>query len=313
MIPNSSSTLVAAPNSGADSDSLLPILRWPILIAASLALIIFTLGRAGAVGAAAPTAYDSTICINYFTCYTPGTGATVANTTSGYPIAVAPTTTGTGYPANAVVSTYFDPRYCNGAVSVVTDASGNLIDVCAATGQRIFPVFPDYGNGFGNGFGSGFVGNGFVGANFVNGNAFANGGYANGFVNNGCPVGNFSCLGSYPFYGYPYSTGVYSGNYTVVAPGGKPIVVGAPYRVKEVAAPTSATTAVAQPAPAPVAAPAPQAVAPAMNTATALNTSNAAPATAPVATTGGGAGIHVLSASPATTPVVSKESDDHRG
>jgi len=289
MIPHSSSTLAAAPDSGADSDRLFPLLRWPILVAASLALVIFTLGRAGAVGAAAPTAYDGTICINYFTCYNTGTGAPVSNTTSGYPAYVAPTTT-TGYPANTVVSTYFDPRYCNGVVSVATDGSGTLIDLCTTTGQRIYPIFPDYG------FGNGFVGNGFVGANFVNGT------FANGFANNGCAVGNFSCLGAFPFFGFPYSTGVYSGNYTVVAPGGKPIVVGAPYRVKEVAAPVSATTTVAQPAPAPAA-----------NTATALNASNAAPASAPAATTGGGAGIHVLSASPATTPAVSKDADDHRG
>jgi hypothetical protein len=46
------------------------------------------------------------------------------------------------YPANTVVSTYFDPRY--GTVSVVTDAYGNLIDVNALTGQRIYPVYADY-------------------------------------------------------------------------------------------------------------------------------------------------------------------------
>lgn len=47
------------------------------------------------------------------------------------------------YPPNTVVSTYADPRYCGGAVSVVTDSSGNLIDVCTTTGQRIYPVYPD--------------------------------------------------------------------------------------------------------------------------------------------------------------------------
>jgi len=46
------------------------------------------------------------------------------------------------YPPNTVVNTYYDPRY--GEVAVVTDASGNLIDVNAATGQRIYPVFADY-------------------------------------------------------------------------------------------------------------------------------------------------------------------------
>lgn len=46
-----------------------------------------------------------------------------------------------GYPPNTVVSTYFDARY--GEVSVVTDASGNLIDINAATGQRIYPYADD--------------------------------------------------------------------------------------------------------------------------------------------------------------------------
>ncbi|MDQ6603241.1 MAG: hypothetical protein M3Z19_10995 [Chloroflexota bacterium] len=54
------------------------------------------------------------------------------------------------YPANTVVSTYFDPRY--GEVSVVTDASGNLIDVNAATGQRIYPVYPDYAPAYTNAY-----------------------------------------------------------------------------------------------------------------------------------------------------------------
>ena len=49
------------------------------------------------------------------------------------------------YPPNSVISTYFDARY--GEVSVVTDASGNLIDINAATGQRIYPVYADYTSG----------------------------------------------------------------------------------------------------------------------------------------------------------------------
>jgi hypothetical protein len=44
-----------------------------------------------------------------------------------------------GFPPNTVVSTYFDPRY--GKISVVTDATGNLIDVNALTGQRIYPDY----------------------------------------------------------------------------------------------------------------------------------------------------------------------------
>jgi hypothetical protein len=54
------------------------------------------------------------------------------------------------YPPNTVVSTYFDARY--GEVSVVTDASGNLIDINAQTGQRIYPVYPDYNSAYTNGY-----------------------------------------------------------------------------------------------------------------------------------------------------------------
>jgi hypothetical protein len=50
------------------------------------------------------------------------------------------------YPPNTVVSTYFDARY--GEVSVVTDANGNLIDINAQTGQRIYPVYPDYNSAY---------------------------------------------------------------------------------------------------------------------------------------------------------------------
>lgn len=129
---------------------------------------------------------------------------------------------------------------------------------------------------------------------------------------NGCPVGNFSCLNGFPFFnGF---TGTFSGNVAIVAPSGNLITVGPPLRVKEVApAAVTQTQAVAAPvsvAPAEVAAPAP--AAPAANYATALN----APQTqAPDAATisAGGSGIHVLSAAPATAPAVSIDTDDHRG
>lgn len=49
------------------------------------------------------------------------------------------------YPPNTVISTYYDARY--GVVSVVTDAYGNLIDINAATGQRIYPIYADYAPG----------------------------------------------------------------------------------------------------------------------------------------------------------------------
>jgi hypothetical protein len=54
------------------------------------------------------------------------------------------------YPPNTVVSTYFDARY--GEVSVVTDPNGNLIDINAQTGQRIYSVYPDYNSAYTNGY-----------------------------------------------------------------------------------------------------------------------------------------------------------------
>lgn len=57
----------------------------------------------------------------------------------------APVSSSSGYPPNALISSYFDPRYCgDGAVSVVTDAGGALINICTSTGQRILPIYPDY-------------------------------------------------------------------------------------------------------------------------------------------------------------------------
>ncbi len=163
-------------------DASRSLLRWAIVGVASAILFALALMQSGSVGAAAPATYDNTICINYSTCY-PTTTTTATNTT-------------TGLPGNAVVRTYFDARYCNGLVSVVTDSSGTLIDVCTTTGQRIYPIFPDYGFGNGLGFGAGFVGSNFVGANFVGAN-FVNGtflapGTANGITCNGvygCPFG----------------------------------------------------------------------------------------------------------------------------
>lgn len=118
------------------------------------------------------------------------------------------------YPPNTVISTYVDPRYCNGLVSVVTDDGGNLINVCTATGQRIYPFYPDYGYGVG-----------YLAPNYLNGYFGSNGfvmqpNYTNGF---------YPYLGYYPYYG---NTGTYSGTYTVVAPNGTPLVLGSPYRVR---------------------------------------------------------------------------------
>ena len=325
LVRSSDGCMIATFNTRADRGSV-GLLRWLVLGTAGLIALVLALSHTASVGAAAPATYgNTTICINYFTCYNSATGAAVSNTNSGYPAYLTPNAN-SGYPANAAVSPpYFDNRY--GFVQVVTDGSGNLIDVNPATGQRIFPFLPDYGFG-------GVIGNGFIGANFNNG--FVNNGCPVGNfsclgVNNGCPVGNFSCFGNAPFFGFPYSTGVYSGNYTVVAPSGNPIVVGPPFRVKEVAASTATTSAVAQPvaapiaptvattvvaqpiaapvAPAVVSAPAP--AAPVANTATALTTSSA-PAAAPAVSIGG-SNVHVLSAPAVTAPKATTDPDDHRG
>ena len=147
-------------------DASRSLLRWVVLGAAGMVLLVLALMQSASVGAAAPTTYGNGGCINNTVC---GTGAT-----------------NTGFPANAVLRSYFDPRY--GFVSVVTDGSGNLIDVNSQTGQRIYPAFPDFGIG-------GVIGNGFIGANFNNG--FVNSGFippgtANGITCNGvfgCPFG----------------------------------------------------------------------------------------------------------------------------
>ncbi|MDQ2785662.1 MAG: hypothetical protein M3Y58_11750, partial [Chloroflexota bacterium] len=138
------------------------LLHWAVLGAAGVIALILALTHSAAAGAQAPA---NCIPINYGTCVVNGAAYTTGTVGNTY---VAPNT---GIPGNAAVSApYFDPRY--GFVQVVTDNSGNLIDINPSTGQRIYPVYPDYGIG-------GVIGTGFIGANFNNG--FVN----NGFVNNG--------------------------------------------------------------------------------------------------------------------------------
>lgn len=104
------------------------------------------------------------------------------------------------YPPNAVISSYFDPRYCgNGAVSVVTDAGGSLIDICTSTGQRVVPIYPDYVSAPYGGYGYGY----------------AQPAYNNGYNYNAptyaytAPV--YTRTANYG-YGYGYATGAYNGN-----------------------------------------------------------------------------------------------------
>jgi hypothetical protein len=131
--------------------------------------------------------------------------------------------------------------------------------VCDANGV---PLYGGYYYGWANG----------VPNNVFTANGCPVGNYAclgsNGFTYASCPAGNFSCLnangyylGYAPWYGgwYPYGyTGVYSGNVTIVAPNGNPVKVPAGVRVAEVSAPVQVPAADPQPAPAPapVAAPA---------------------------------------------------------
>jgi len=115
-----------------------------------------------------------------------------------------------GYPPNTLISSYFDPRYCgNGAVSVVTDAGGALINICTSTGQRVLPVYPDYvpvpyaptvpyGN---SAYNLGYYGNGAASGYNYGYTSYAasyNNGYASGFTgtrqytdnNSNCPNGD---------------------------------------------------------------------------------------------------------------------------
>ncbi len=73
------------------------------------------------------------------------------------------------YPPNTVVSTYFDARY--GEVSVVTDASGNLIDINAVTGQRIYP-YADYAPAYTGAYVSPAYVSGYVAPNYVSASTF---------------------------------------------------------------------------------------------------------------------------------------------
>lgn len=177
------------------------------------ALMAMATAVSAPVGAAGDNDQVGCIPINYTTCVMPMTGAyTVPTAPYTAPATTTTTTTAPAYtaptqtlPGNSLLTTYFDPRYCgDGSVSLVTDSTGHVINVCTSTGVRIYPAFPDfapygaYGNGFyGNGTGvlpyTGFYGNGYA-------PAYLNGLYAYGNV----PVAPFT--GNYVngYYGAPY-------------------------------------------------------------------------------------------------------------
>lgn len=119
--------------------------------------MMLVLSVAGATTVGAQTNYGC--AVNDYACYYahasngyyPGYAQRVGYTQPAY---TQPYAYNSGYVPNAIVSSYFDPRYCgDGRVSVVTDAAGALIDICTSTGQRIIPIYPDYVPYGGNGYG----------------------------------------------------------------------------------------------------------------------------------------------------------------
>jgi hypothetical protein len=158
------------------------------------------------VGAAGDSDQVGCIPINYTTCVQPVSGTT----TTTAPVYTAPAQA--TLPGNSLITTYFDPRYCgDGLVSLVTDATGHVINVCTATGVRIYPVFPDFG-GYG-GFFNGYFGNRAVpyaynwwGAGTAYAPAYLNGTYAYAGVPVAPLTGNY--LNGY--FGAPYAFGGYN-------------------------------------------------------------------------------------------------------
>ncbi len=174
-------------------DASRSLLRWAVLGAAGVIALILALTHSTVAGAQAPA---NCIPINYGTCVVNGTAFTTGTVGTSY---VAPNT---GLPGNApITAPYFDNRY--GFVQVVTDSSGNLIDINPQTGQRIFPFLPDFGIG-------GVIGNGVIGANFVNGGFNGiNGNFVNGGVfNNGVFNNGFN-----GFNGGVFNNGVFNGGF----------------------------------------------------------------------------------------------------
>lgn len=295
------------------------VARWLITAAAALVLVTLFLTQATGTEAAAPPAasddavilHDMATCPAGFNCAADINACVSGNfnfcgVNLGFP--------NFGFAFGSGLGCALGNLSCN--LSFVNTALVNPV----FSGCSVF-ICPNF-TGFTGVPNNVFTANGCPVGNFacLGGGAFVNGCPVGNFsclgiggFFNGCPVGNFSCLNGFPFFnGF---TGTFSGNVTVVAPGGNVIPVGPPLRVREVA-PAAVTQPAAQPVAAPVAA-APVQVAepapavPAANYATALN---APQAQAPAATvSAGGAGIHVLSAAPATTPAVSVDTDDHRG
>jgi hypothetical protein len=112
--------------------------------AAGVLMLILTIGSSVSAGAAAPTnVFTANGCpVGNYAClgyddprFYPGVAYGVVPYVAGRYVAPV------GYAAPGAYS-YFDPRYCgDGRVSVVPDATGNLINICTSTGARIFPAY----------------------------------------------------------------------------------------------------------------------------------------------------------------------------
>lgn len=305
------------------------LLRWLALGIGAMIAMAVALSQSGAVGAAGTDGEQTTcIPINYTTCATTTTFQPT-NTTTIVPITTTYAPTTTGLPGNALVTTYFDPRYCDGSVSIVTDSTGHAINICTATGQRIYPVFPDYGTygGYYGGLYNGVYNNGVYNNGLYANNGFFNGVYNNGVYNTGVYnngiYANGFYNGVYNTYGltgvpagyngsgvYQYTDNRFCGDGQVVYSYGQYYCAnGSPlYRSAEVAAP--------------VAAPAPEAAAPAVTTQATTVAAPAAPVAAPLTTTaapatvdapaalpaqGSGLGTHAQGVTAPTTPTFAPE------
>jgi len=274
------------------------VVRWLVAVAASLVFVTLFLTQAASTEAAAPTpntdvvyhAMAAPVCPAGFNC---AANSCVGGYFCGYNFGFAYSAAfnyGCGFGGINCGINYAFPNFIAPAISNYPIYNG------AFTGLPN-NVFTNNGCPVGN----------YACLGFNNGCAVGN--FSCYSADGGCPVGNFTCYNA----NFPFFTGVFNGNVATVVPTPAAIVVGPPFRAKEVAQPAAARTPASQPAApaavipsAPVAAPA----APAATSATALNSTTPAPA--PAVVTAGGANVHVLSAPSATTPTASKDPDDHR-